>query len=309
MRAPWWPGVALTHMLRLAGARVLLSGGSRGRQAKHACGIVMMSWGQSYTQTAIGEAARVRALPAEKGWCPLDPQLDHVPVALFTDVPEKDLEAQAHGVEIHSEKELPAWTHEATQAPGTMRAGQSQKMKWYHPHVILKSPYTLTLYLDVDAQLCSAGGFTRLATRLLQQHAHVGALKVAKNEELYVNGDELPPGFVNFGSEKKLWSSFHEYNSGVMMVDTRRAWPVLAGWARAIERTIHRTGRDQYGLREALFMNRRLVKHMSFDDAEVCRYVSNTCTDGKCAVDHHRWNAVKQNVQFKKWTPQWLKPM
>jgi len=50
------------------------------------CGVLMMAFGGSYGDIARRVAARTATLSVAKGWCPLDPELDHIPVTIFADL-------------------------------------------------------------------------------------------------------------------------------------------------------------------------------------------------------------------------------
>jgi len=253
-----------------------------------ACGVVMMAWGQSYSKLAATVASRTRRLPAHKGWCPLDPELDHIPVALFTDTPKQQLiPCMSQGVrlteiDVHEEFELDAWMGVEGNDHLNHMLG-TWKMRWYHAQSILQSPYKLSLYLDVDALPCSAHGISSLFHELVQEKALFGSTLVLVKKCHMTNGNCTFPHPPDLEKQKALeWKNFTERNSGVLVVD-KKAKPILEEWGTVIKRMAGQVMGDQYALREALFKYRDTIPQHIYSDKKVCRYHNATLRE--CETD------------------------
>jgi len=304
---------------RLAAAAL---GGRRAASERLAaqCGVVMMSFGENYTRIAMKAASRTRGLQADKGWCPLDPELDHVPVTLFTDAPMGaagqdswqngstsatmlERSESFNGVVVRSVEELAPWAGPNTSGALNLQLG-TWRTRWYHAQVLLRAPYALALYLDVDALPCSAHGLSRLLRKLTDAGAYVGAPMVAAFLRCQMtHGDCRSPHPAGLGPrELEEWGNFTERNSGVVAVDLRHGRPVVEEFASAIQRAAaSQVSGDQYPLREALFKFRHSVPQVTYDDREVCRYVRprfaecETREAAGCAVHHmHRMGSLSK---------------
>jgi len=296
--------------LQIDGVEFCLDDKTRGR--KEHCGIVMMSFGRGYSEVAMKAAARTRGLKAQRGWCPLDPALDYIPVTLFTDMPKATFSHcrpgwprgrphQPANVEVHPEEELGMWTgppvgskfDRLLDSDSHMRHLGSWKVRWYHAESILHSPYTMTMYLDVDAYPCSAESISQLMWALPKNGAAVGnpAYKAVTCQASGGNCSDPHPPDLRPG-EAAAWSRFHERNAGVLVADLRRARPLLEDFARGIRRTAGsgRVTGDQYALREALFKHRRGVPQMTFPEEDICRWKHSGRCERKgrkgCAIHH-----------------------
>mmetsp|Transcript_108503 Transcript_108503/g.317447 ORF Transcript_108503/g.317447 Transcript_108503/m.317447 type:complete len:338 (+) Transcript_108503:135-1148(+) len=280
------------------------AGGSQKVEAQ--CGVVMMASGQGYAATAMRVANRTSRLSARKGWCPLDSELDHVPVTLFTDIDPLTLQryvdfevakvGKAVGtsnLRIRPIRELPPWEGPMSNKRLKGHLG-NWMLRWYHAQIILAAPYTMVTYLDVDALPCTAHGITRLMEKLISQHAFFGAPMVIDFLKCQSSAGDCAvphPGGIN-AQELRDWTSFTERNSGVMVMDMRQARPIAKDFASAIVRHAGNVSGDQFALREALFIHRHDVPQLTFNDSEVCRYRRPSeirCeTEAKtgCAIHH-----------------------
>lgn len=270
------------------------------------CGVVMMALGQDYVALATAIANRTTQLSAVKGWCSLDPDLDHVPVTLFTDLNPTTLWREVNLLRVQSPKavgasalsirhisELPPWAG-PTGSAGLQEHLGSWRMRWYHAQTILAVPYRIVIYLDVDAIPCTSHGVTRLIEKVRQRHASFGAPMVHESVKCGTSaGDCSSPHPEGLGDDELAeWASFTERNSGVMVLDMLTARPVVEDFARGIVRNAGNVSGDQFALREALFMHRRDVRQVTFTDDEVCRYKSpwqapcESDTSTGCAIHH-----------------------
>jgi len=280
----------------------------------------MVAIGETYGLIGMKVAARTRSLPAAPGWCPLDPSLDHIPVTLFTDVPASAL-AQAlqkdrpgaqvelarraffgssvAGVSVVPEARLSAWDGEQRRDGVLLRHLGGWKVRWLHVQAMLQSPYTMTLYLDVDALPCSSRGIARLFQRVANRGAAIGCpIVVAQQKCQSTQGDchtPHPEMLTEHGLAE--WANFTERNAGVVVFDMRMAKPILQEFARTVKRKAGSISGDQYGLREALFKHRH-IPQVLFGDTEVCRYSHEHTCDSGCHVEHecHMQSLVRAGV-------------
>merc|ERR1719375_2506928 len=108
-------------------------------------------------------ATHIGSLSAARGWCPIDNQLDHIPVTLFTD----SLTKSNSFVNVRPEKDLAPWIPMGAGSKSLKGNLGTWEARWYHAQSILSSPYHLTLYLDVDAVPCSAQGISNILWKLV----------------------------------------------------------------------------------------------------------------------------------------------
>lgn len=264
---------------------------------KAPCGIVMTSSGLNYSELALRVATRSRSLNTMKGWCPLDHELDHIPVTLFTDQPIGNVDRSGgsmHGVNV---QELPHIDPRLTPSdPSAAASGLKKNLgswltRWFHAKSILMSPYDLTLYVDVDALPCTGRGVAQLMYRVTSARAAVGAQLHTRSPCAMTNNNCADPHPPNLKpAEMPEWTQFIERNGGVLVVDMRQGRPLVQDYADAIARMAGKVKGDQYALREALFNHRHQAPQVIFRDDEVCRYNKNAkCgsdAGGGCAVHH-----------------------
>lgn len=241
------------------------------------CGVVMLAFGEWYiTHEAIPAATKIRSFEAASGWCPLDPALRYVPVTIFTDAP--DLWQQYPEIDVQPTPNLPRYTNIYEPEPGKRDA------KLVHPLALLTSPYSLTIFLDGDAVPCGSTGLGKLMHKLYNSHAAFGAVK--EGIPCYHCSDPAIQPTLLSQQDKDEWRKFPEWNGGVLVADTRQARPLLEDWVTEINRTVERAGRDQWGLKIAMFQHRHTLKFVEYGDGDICRYgAQQVCSQG-CGVVH-----------------------
>jgi hypothetical protein len=262
-------------------------------QKNAACGVVTMAFGKEYNKLGNKVTNLIRSLNVSKGWCPEDPELDHIPIAFFTDA---DASECPKGVQCLPENAMPPW--EGPQGAVPLLNSKSShlgdwKFRWYHAQGLINSPYPWTLYVDLDALPCSGEGVTALFQTMKAQGASVGSITHEENH-IKVTPKELS------AEDKKDWGKYEERNAGSIMLYIPDAKPMLEEWAAGIRTGAedkHVTG-DQLAYRAAMFSHRKTIKEHIFKDNEICRNLSRkryNCQNG-CYIMHKPNNgALKDN--------------
>lgn len=250
------------------------------------CGVLMTSVGESANEVAAKVAPYIRKIPAQKGWCPLDPELDHIPVALFSDLCDT---TQLEGVQCRPETDMEPF--EGKEGPLLQAGLGSWKIRWYHAQVLLKTPYTMSVYVDLDALPCSAEKLTEMMNTLLKEKAAIGMSVHDKHPcAMSHKQDCRNPHPSNLVSEAQIdeWANWTERNAGTIVLDKRVGMPYVEEFARVIK---EKAGNplvqgDQYAFREATFKYRHQLKEYHYDDDVICRHGARKwCSEG-CSVSH-----------------------
>lgn len=265
---------------------------------KEKCGVVLGAFGKElYTKAGAIVAERIRALNATKGWCPEDPQLDYIPVALFTD-DAKLIGECPKGVTCIPDTHMAQSEEITSAAKGKIRPGLgSWKFRWYHAQMMVSSPYELGIYLDLDAVPCSGDKLGDLLKRLREKKAAVGTL-IHSNWPCLQTGNDCSKGKPE-GAHAGDWAKFKERNGGVIVFDRERAKPFTKTFGDYIVKStqMSKIWGDQYALRAALFLTKDSVPELTYKNDELCRYGGGTCKSG-CAVYHKNsnWKQLQKEV-------------
>lgn len=242
--------------------------------------------GKSYMDIGTKVAQHIRAIKVKRGWCPDQPKLASVPVALFTDF--KDF-ACPEGVQCFSEKDMAPWNGASKNIGGNNAHLGSWKFRWYHAQMLIKSPFPLTLYLDIDALPCSGDAIASIFATFKDKSVSLGSIMHDSNPCASSGGscNALQPSNIT-NEDKKEWSHFSERNAGVILADLRKTRPIFEEWARNIENTAGKATGDQLGYRQALFRHRKDLAEYHFKPTEVCRSLpaaQHNCKKG-CWIEH-----------------------
>ena len=175
----------------------------------------------------------------------------------------------------------PSWA-----ACSSIRGGRIGHIK---PLGLLRSPYDVTLYLDLDAWPCR--GWEKLLEHVSTTDADVAAA-VDITPFGSTAGNRLLPGPSSVeGVALDSWARFPERNAGVLVLRTRRAAvrALLRSWlyhfaeAKSSPFTIRG---DQYAFRRSLFGVRGRLALRMIPHTQHCRRHDATPCVGECRVRH-----------------------
>lgn len=297
-----------------------------GESSGAACGVTLAAFGDlegKYVKAALANVLRLQAMKPSAGWCPLDKELAHVPITLFTDLPADRLSEELgqgadSSVSIVSNNTFDTLSVDADRLPSGWWNEGHPKYRWYHCQALVHAPHDLTLYLDSDATICTMDRFVNLFNKFATSDADMAF--EWNNDADIIFGEEISkkgwyctdhdntnphPDEVQTEDDLQSWQKTMEPNAGVILYARKRpaARKVAAGWCAILEESM-RSGAvgarpcDQYALRASFWRHRQEFTPMALTDGigSVCRYSKNInlanntmtrtgCSDG-CALVH-----------------------
>lgn len=261
---------------------------SRKLNADHqACGIVMGAFNkETYVTEQYNYAQNVSRLKLPAGWCPGQPELVHVPIKIFSDVPNAAALTEKLQTDHPGEKSIEiidmgtlASPKEPFKAPpngfkgGTTPFTKHQPFWWWRPQMYMNSGFDQLITVDDDARICSGEGLASLFSLLKK-----------KNTDFTASQWRHHTG---------------KYNHGFMLMNRVAVMPWLEEWSKIMGSAIGscpKFGGDQSSGNMA-WAKVSGIRHATCANQEgCCRMVGGPICDHSYCFVHHEHGDTKPGL-------------